>query len=183
MAPCQDSRTGVAAILAGVLISAGQAVEVVLGTSSHLVDAVVTGLPGAGVVALGVALWGLRQVIGGTRFGRIGVRLALAGVGLLWLFNVQVAVALVETRHLPKNLALFTLGFLLVIVGHLLFARDLRTILKHAPLLSIAAAAGAAVGLVVDPDPFDDVGLFVFGAAWAILGVALLRAKRLRRPD
>jgi hypothetical protein len=178
MAPPRDARIGVAAILAGVLISGGQTVEVVLGTSSHLLDAVVTGLSGAGVVVLGVAFWGLRDVNGITRLGRIGVWLALGGVGLLWVFNVQVALALAETRHLPKNMTLLTLGFLLVIVGHLLFVRDLRTVLGRSWLLAIAAAAGAAAELVVDPEPFDDVGLFVFGAAWALLGVALLRGKR-----
>jgi hypothetical protein len=179
MAPPYDSGTGFAAILAGLLISAGQVVEVIFGTSSHLLDVVITGLSGAGVVAFGVALWGLRHILGVTHLGRVGVRLAIGGVGVLWLFNVQVALALIETRHLPKNLALFTLGFALIIVGHLLFVPSLRAILGRTSLLAIAAAAGAVAELVVDGDPFDDVGLLVFGSAWAILGVALRRPQTI----
>jgi hypothetical protein len=177
------SRTGVAAILAGVLIFAGQGGELVFGSPSDLVGAVFVALLGAGVVALGVALWGLRDLIAGTRPGRIGVWLALGGVGLLGLFAIQAMVEAIRTGDIPENFILFGLGFLLLIVGHLLFARDLRPSLGRPWLLPIAAVAGAIVAIVTEADPVHDIGLFVFEAAWASLGVTLLRAERRPRRE
>jgi hypothetical protein len=166
-----------------VLIFAGQGGELVFGSPSDLVDAVFVALVGAGIVALGVALWGLRDVIAGTRPGRIGVWLALGGVGLLALFAIQAMVEAIRTGDVPENFILFGLGFLLLIVGHLLFARDLRPSLRRAWLLPIAAVAAAIAAVVTEADPVHDIGLFVFEAAWASLGVTLLRAERRPRPD
>jgi hypothetical protein len=73
---------------------------------------------------------------------------------------------------------LFALGFLLLLVGHLLFARDLRPYLGMAWLIPIIAAAGAVVALTIEADPYHDIGLFIFEAAWVALGVILIR----RRP-
>jgi hypothetical protein len=175
------SRTAVAAILAGVLYFAGQAGELVFGSPSDYVDAVFVGLVSAGFVALGVALWGLRDLIAGTRVGRVGIWLALAGVGLLGLFAIQVVVELARAGELPENFVLFALGFLLVTVGQLLFARDLRPTVGRAWVLPLVAVAGLAVALTVTTDPIHDIGLFVFEASWAALGVALLRVAR-RQP-
>jgi hypothetical protein len=173
-----DSRTGLAAILAGALIFAGQGGELVFGSPSDLVDAVFVGLWISGLVALGVALWGLRDMIAGSRIGRIGMRLALAGFGLLGLFSVQLVVELIRTGDIPENFILFALGFLLVLVGQLLFARDLRPTLGRAWLLPIVGVIGLVVGLAVGVDPIHDVGLFVFEGAWIGLGVALLRLEQ-----
>jgi hypothetical protein len=170
-----DSRTGRAAILAGALIFAGQGGELIFGSPSDLVDAVFVALWISGVVALGVALWGLRDVISGSRIGRIGMRLALSGFGLLGLFSVQVVVELIRTGDIPENFILFALGFLLVLVGQLLFARDLRPTLGRGWLLPIVGVIGLLVGLAVEVDPIHDIGLFVFEGAWVALGVALLR--------
>jgi hypothetical protein len=46
----------------------------------------------AGIVALGVAFWGLRHIVSRTRRGGIGIRLALAGFALLALFAIQLVV-------------------------------------------------------------------------------------------
>lgn len=173
-----QSRTGLAAILAGVLIFAGQGGELVFGSPSDLVDAVFVGLGSAGFVSLAVALWGLRELIAGTRLGRVGMRLALVGVGLLGLFAIQVVVELIRTGELPENFILFAFGFLLVLVGQLLFARDLRPVLGRGWLLPIAGVAGLVVALSLDIDPIHDIGLFVFEGAWVALGVALLRGER-----
>jgi hypothetical protein len=43
--------------------------------------------------------------------------------------------------------------------------------------------AGAIAAVVTEADPVHDIGLFVFEAAWASLGVTLLRAERRPRPD
>jgi hypothetical protein len=170
--------TAAAAILAGLLIFAGQAGELVFGSSSDLVTVVYVLLVGGGVAALGVALWGLRTLAGSTRHGRVGVWLALAGVALLGLFIIQVVIEVIRTRDLPQNFILFALGFLLLLVGHLLFARDLRPYLGMAWLIPIIAAAGAVVALTIEADPYHDIGLFIFEAAWVALGVILIR----RRP-
>jgi hypothetical protein len=132
----------------------------------------------AGTVALGVAFWGLRDLVSGRRRGRIGIRLALAGFALLALFAVQLAVEQIRTGDIPDNFILFALGFLLVTVGQLLFARDLAPTIGRAWVLPLVAVAGLLVALTVTADPIHDIGLFVSEAAWVALGVALLRANR-----
>lgn len=170
-------RTAVAAILAGVLYFAGQAGELVF-SSSNEGDAVFVALGASGIVALGVAFWGLRDIVSGTRRGRIGIRLALAGFALLALFAIQLLVEQVRTGELSENFILFALGFLLVTVGQLLFAEDLKPTIGRAWVLPLVAVAGLIVALGVTADPIHDIGLFVFEAAWVGLGVALLRAGR-----
>jgi hypothetical protein len=167
--------TALAAILAGVLIFAGQAGELVFGSPSDQVTVVYVLLYGGGVVALGVALWGPRALAGSTRRGRVGVWLALSGVAVLGLFIIQVMVHVVRTGDVPENFLLFALGFVLVVFGHLLFARDLHGPLGNAWVMPLIAAAGAIVALTVEADPYHDIGLFVFEGGWVALGVALLR--------
>ena len=169
-------RTGVAAILAGALIFAGHGGELVFGSPSDLVDAVFVGLWIAGVVALGVALWGLRELTTGSRVARIGMRVALAGLAFLGLFAIQLVIELIRTGEIPENFILFAIGFLLVLAGQLLFARDLRAALGRGWLLPIAAVGGLVVALGAGDNPVHDVGLFVFEAAWLVLGLAVLRA-------
>jgi hypothetical protein len=166
-------RTGLAAILAGVLYFAGQGGELALGDGEEVF--VVFGV--AGFVALGVALWGLRAIVSGTTRGRIGIWLALAGFALLAGFAVQLIVEEIRTGEVPENFVLFGLGFLLVLVGQLLFAWDLRATVGWAWVLPLVATAGLVVALTVT-DGVHDIGLFVFEAAWVALGVALLRAER-----
>jgi hypothetical protein len=181
MAWSSHSRTGIAAILAGALYFAGQGGQLVFG--DDVPDAVYASLGGAGFVALAVALWGLRRIISGTRLGRMGIRLALAGVAFLWLFAVQVFVELVRTGDIPDNFVLFAIGFLLVLVGQLFFAHDLRTALGRGWLLPLVGIAGLVVALTLDVDPIHDIGLFVFEGAWVALGVTMLRTDLERRPQ
>jgi hypothetical protein len=173
------TRTAVAAILAGLLLFAGQGGELAF-SSSDDGDAVFVALGVAGIVALGVAFWGLREIVSATKRGRIGIRLALAGFALLALFAIQAIVEQIRTGEIPENFILFALGFLLVTAGQLLFARDLRTTIGRAWVLPLVAVAGLAVALTVT-DGIHDIGLFVFEAAWVALGGTLLRANR-RRP-
>jgi hypothetical protein len=170
-------RTGVAAILAGVLFFAGQGGDLAF-SSADASGAVFVAFWIAGTVALGVAFWGLRDLVSGRRRGRIGIRLALAGFALLALFAVQLAVEQIRTGDIPDNFILFALGFLLVTVGQLLFARDLAPTIGRAWVLPLVAVAGLLVALTVTADPIHDIGLFVSEAAWVALGVALLRANR-----
>jgi hypothetical protein len=167
----RDSRTAVAAILAGVLIFAGQAGELAFGnTLGPLWVALIV----LGIAALVVAIWGLGGLVS-TRIGRIGWRVCLVGVALLGLFAVQAVITVALTGDIPGNFILFGLGFLLLFVGHLLIATGLRDALGRAWLLPLVGASGILVAITLDVDPIHDIGLFVFEGAWVALGVALLR--------
>jgi hypothetical protein len=174
------ARTGVAAILAGALYFAGQGGQLVFG--DEVPDAVYVAFGSAGFVALAVALWGLREMIAGTRLGRIGIRMALAGVAFLALFAIQVFVELIRTGDIPDNFVLFGIGFLLILVGQVLFARDLRPSLGRGWVLPIVAVVGLVLALFLDAVGLHDIGLFVFEGAWVGLGVALLRRPAAPRP-
>ena len=174
-------RTGVAAILAGALFFAGQAGELVFASPSDLADALWVALGVTGIVALGVALWGMRALVAGTRLGRIGLRIALVGFAFLGLFAIQIVVELVRTGEIPGNFILFAIGFVLLLVGQLLFARDLRARLGRAWLLPIVGVVGIVVALTGGENPIHDVGLFIFEGAWVALGVAIVRAERRPR--
>ena len=167
------SRTGIAAILAGALIFAGQGGQLVFG--DDVPNPVYVSFGSAGFVALAVALWGLRELIAGTRLGRIGIRLALVGVVFLGLFAIHVVVELIRTGDIPDNFILFAIGFLLMLVGQLLFARDLRPSLGWGWVLPIVGVVGLVMALFLDAVGLHDIGLFVFEGAWVALGVALLR--------
>jgi hypothetical protein len=177
-----DSRTGVAAILAGVLIFAGQAGELAFGPGSDAQTAIEVALSALGIAALVAAIWRLGGLVS-TRMGRIGWRVSVGGVVFLGLFAVQAVVTVALTRDIPDNFILFGLGFLLLFFGHLLIAPGLRETLGRAWLLPFVGAAGILVAITLDVDPIHDIGLFVFEGAWVALGVALLRSERRRRPD
>lgn len=170
-------QTAVAAIFAGVLYFIGQAGELAFSSATDS-DAIFVAFGIAGIVALGLAFWGLRPIVSASSRGRIGIRLSLAGFALLALFGVQVVLEQIRTGDIPDNFLLFALGFLLVTVGQLLFARDLEPTIGRAWLLPLVAVAGLIVALAVSADPIHDLGLFVFEAAWVGLGLALLRAER-----
>lgn len=187
MALSPDSRTGVAAILAGVLIFAGQAGELAFGEGSDGQTAVWVALSGFGVAALIAAIWRLGR-LASTRIGRIGWRISVAGVVFLGLFNVQALVTVALTGDIPDNFVLFGLGFLLLFVGHLLIASGLRDALGRAWILPLVGAAGILVAITLDVDPLPgpsthDIGLFVFEGAWVALGFALLHTEHRRQPD
>jgi hypothetical protein len=173
MASQSHSRTAVAAILAGVLIFAGQGVELAFG-SEDAENVVFPTLWGLGVVALVVAIWRLGGLVS-TRVGRIGWRVSVAGVVLLGLFAVQALITVALTGDIPGNWVLFALGFLLLFVGHVLIAPGLRDTLGRAWMLPLVGAAGILVAITLDVDPIHDIGFFVFEGAWVALGIALLR--------
>jgi hypothetical protein len=174
------SRTGVTAIIAGAMYFAGQGGQLVFG--DDVPDGVYVTCGALGFVALSVALWGLRELMT-TRRGRWGMRLALIGVAFLGLFAGHVFVELVRSGEIRDNFILFAIGFLLVLVGQLLFARDLRPALGWAWLLPVVAVVGLVWALFLDAVGLHDIGLFVFEGAWIALGVAVLRAGRQRGPE
>jgi hypothetical protein len=164
-------RAGVGAILAGALYFAGHGGELLFDEPEGLFVAIGV----VGFVALGVAIWYLRELMV-SRLGRIGIRIALAGFALLALFSVQLVVELIRTGEVPENFVLFALGFLLILVGQLLYAYDLRHVVGRAWVLPLVAVAGLIAALSVETSVIHDGGLFVFEAAWIALGVALLRS-------
>jgi hypothetical protein len=167
-------RTGVAAIAAGALYFAGHGGELVFDSPEGLWVTLGIG----GFIALAVAIWGLRDIVGSTRIGRIGIRTALVGVGFLCLFSVQLAVEQVRTGEIPDNFILFAIGLLLILVGQLLFARDLRPVVGRAWVLPLVAVAGLVMALFLNAIGLHDIGLFVFEAAWIGLGVVLVRERQ-----
>ena len=175
MPSSSNRRTGFAAVLAGLLIFAGHGGELVFGSPSDL-GGLFVGLWSVGIVALGVALWGLRDLTTPSRIARIGMRLALVGLAFLGLFAIQLVIELIRTGEIPENFILFAIGFLLVLLGQLLFPRDLSAALGRGWLLPIAAVVGLVVALGAGDNPVHDVGLLVFEAAWVALGLVVLRA-------
>ncbi len=174
MARNPGSRTAVAAIVAGVLIFAGQAGELALGDAP---TALWVALLVAGIAALVVAIWGLGGLVS-TRSGRIGWRVCVAGVVLLGLFALQAVITVALTGDIPGNFILFGLGFLLLFVGHVLIATGLRDALGRAWILPLVGAAGILVAITLNIDPIHDIGLFVFEGAWVALGIALLQTEQ-----
>jgi hypothetical protein len=176
MALSPDSRTGVAAILAGLLYFAGQAGQLAFGNA---LNPLWVGFGVLGIAAFVVAIWGLGVFVR-TRTGRIGWRICVAGVALLGLFAAQAAITLALTGGIPGNFILFGLGFLLLFVGQVLTATGLREALGRAWILPLIGAAGILVAITLNIDPIHDIGLFVFEGAWVALGIALLRTERTR---
>lgn len=179
MASRSDSRTGVAAILAGVLIFAGQAGELVFGSYSDARGTVEVALVGLGLAALVAAIWRLGPLIS-TRIGRIGWRVSVAGGVFLGFFAVQAVATVALTGDIPENFVLFALGFALLFLGQLAIAPGLRDTLGRVWMLPLVAAAGILVAITLDVDPVHDIGLFVFEGAWVALGVSLVRLEGRR---
>src|SRR5205809_1676697 len=179
MALSPDSRTGVAAILAGLLYFAGQAGELAFGNALNPLWVALVAL---GIAAFVVAIWGLGGFVS-TRTGRIGWRVSVAGVVLLGLFAVQAVITLGLTGDIPGNFILFGLGLLLLFVGQVLIATGLRDALGRAWILPLLGAVGIIVAITLNIDPIHDIGLFVFEGAWVALGITLLRAEQRPRPN
>lgn len=173
-------RTGVAAILAGLLLFAGIGGELAFGDDSDILLFAEVLLAGLGIASLAVSLWGLRSLSPVTRPGRIGINLALAGSGLLAIFAVVALIGVILNGKVPDVFVLFGLGFLLLIVGILVFAPGLRRapVFGRAWILPLVAVAGVLAAIVISADPFHDIGLVVFEAAWVAFGIALLRVAR-----
>jgi hypothetical protein len=183
-----DRRTGGAAVAAGALLFASVAAELVRPVQGP--DGTVTNLAGfalyltgwtAGSVALVVALLGLgraRSAAGPLpRTGRIGRGIALAGAILLVAFGVVgLVTGLLGGTPAEWSFLLFAVGLLLMLVAAVPFALGLRRAggLGGWWIAVLVAGAGALVALGAAVDPWHDLGLFLFFAAWIALGVRLL---------
>jgi hypothetical protein len=191
--PTTTTRTGVAAVTAGVLLSASVAAELVWTVQRS--DGTVTNTQGfalyltawtAGAVALVVVLQGLGSVLGPLpRSGRIGRGIALTGAVLLAGFGVVgLVTALAFGAPAEWSFLLFALGLLLIVVAALPLGLGLRRAggLGGWWLAVLVAGAGALVALGAAVDPWHDLGLFVCFGTWAALGLRLLRPAADRHP-
>jgi hypothetical protein len=126
MASRSGSRTGVAAILAGVLIFAGQGGELAFSSDPAVLNVLEVVLFALGFAALVVAVWRLGRLVS-TRIGRPD-RLAR----LRRRDCVSRPLRRAGARHgdpdgrCARELRVFGIGFLLLFVGHLLIAAGLR---------------------------------------------------------
>lgn len=183
--PTTTRRTGSAAVAAGALLFASVAAELVRPVQQP--DGTVTDRAGfalylggwvLGAAALVVALSGLRCLGPLPRPGRIGGRICLTGAALLLAFGVvALATGLAGGSPLEASFLLFALGLLLLGIGAVPLALGLRrtgTLGGWWPAV-LGVTAGALVALGTAADPWHDLGLFLFFAAWVGLGVGLLR--------
>lgn len=195
LSPPPARRTGLAATAAGALLFVSVAAELVWPaqqpdgslTKPGLYFAYLT----AWVVGAGALLLALRDV-GNTpdgsppdlrRGGRIGRRLSLAGAALLLAFGVvSLASALATGAPAEASFLLFALGLLLTIVGQAMLALGLRRSRSLGGwwVALLVAAFGALVAVVAVADPWHDLGMFTFDAAWVALGAGLLARGRSR---
>lgn len=169
-------RMGLAGVAGGVLFFLGQGGELVFGDDSRPIFAVLVTFMALAVVGFGVAFLAMRQVLDASRAGRVGATIGVVGDAFLVAFAVQLAVSAVRTGEVPQNFALFAVGFLLVLVAHLVVARPLRVVLGTAWWLSPAAAVALLVALMTNEIYiWHDLGLFVFEGCWVAMGLLALR--------
>jgi hypothetical protein len=186
--PGPQRRTGIAAVSAGVLLFGSVAGELVHrvqrpdGTVTEpVLFAVLLSAWTLGAAALMVAIAGISATTDQRDRGRrvAGRRTSLVGAGLLCAFGLAVLVAgLVSGQPVEASFLLFALGLLLTAVGHTMLAIRLRrtgAIGRWWPAL-LVAAGGALAAVLVFSDPWHDLALFTFDAAWVVLGARLLRA-------
>jgi hypothetical protein len=173
-------HTGIAAVLAGALIFAGQGGELAFGSPSDLVDEVFVALWAGGVIALGLAFTGLRKLLR-SRAGQIAAWLGVAGSALLAAFAVQTAVEVARTGGVPETFVLFAFGFLLLFLAHVIVISPLRRLpIGRGWILPLVALAGGVMATIETDPPgrvpsVHDIGLFIVEGAWIAFGVVLLR--------
>src|SRR5438093_2501231 len=182
-------RTGASAIAAGLLLFASVFAEILVSVER---DGRITNLPlaslyiagfVAGAAALIVALNGLRQLPAHAslrRPGRVGFWTAIGGATLLLLFATQALVSTAATGDEPGSFVLFGLGFLLLVGGQIVAGISILRVgaARATGRLLLLASAAAVIAVAVPADPFHDLGLFVFDAAWIGVGLVLIRPAR-----
>jgi hypothetical protein len=186
-APTPDRRTGAAAVTAGVLLFASVAAE--LGWSVQSPDGTVTNTAGfllyllawtTGALALIVALLGLRGHTG-SRTGAIGGWVSATGAALLAGFGLLVVGGAVVTgAPIEASFLLFAVGLLLLGLGAIPLGLGLRrsSTVGGWWVAVLVAGAGALLAVLASGDPWHDLGLFTFDAAWFALGLRLLTPQR-----
>lgn len=185
----EPADVAVPALAAGALLAAGVGAELMVkvqepdGTVTRPVLFAVYLLSWvAGSAALAVAASRLRAACAQREPGRrAGRATACAAIGacLLCAFGVIALVTgLVQGAPLEAAFLLFALGLLLLVIGQVALSRRLRRtgLAGGAWALPAVGAIALLVGVAVSADPWHDVGLLTFFAAWVALGAWLLKA-------
>ena len=140
---------------------------------------------GIAMVALAYMFYGIRALHRAAeatlpRRGRVGAWMSLAGACCLAAFSVQTIASQISVGRSPEAFWLFLFGFLFLIIGTGLLASGMRkaAVMKTYALWVAVACVGALVATFAAVDPFHDIGLFVFDAAWIALGTKLLTRER-----
>ena len=179
-----DRRAGAAALTAGVLLFLSVAIELIWNVQRP--DGSVFNMPvfllfiggfAVGTAALAVAIHGLPRDVRASRGGRIGRVLSLAGAGLLTTFAlVFMVTGLVTGTPLEAAFWLFLVGFLLLILGAVPLGLGLRrSEVVGAWWIGVVVAGAGALVAMLTLSPWHELGLFMFDAGWAALGLGLLR--------
>ena len=187
-----DRRTGAAALVAGVLLFASVATELVW--NAQRPDGSVSNWPVMtlflvgfllGSAALTLAVHGLGHEAALSRAGRVGRGLSLAGAVLLTAFGMlYLATAVATGTPLEASFWLFLLGFVLLFVGSVPLALGLRRSGALGAWWVAVLVGGAGVLLAMTTlSPWHELGLFTFDAAWAAVGLRLLAVGRRAPAD
>jgi hypothetical protein len=171
------TTTGRAAVTAGLLLAASVTAELVHPVQRS--DGSVLDLPlflaylivwTIGAAALVTALYRLP--------GRAGRAISLAGAALLVGFGVVgIGTAVASGSPAEWSFLLFAVGLLLLVVGSVPLASGLRRVqgLGRWWVAVLLAGAGGLLALGAAVDPWHDLGLVLFDAAWVALGLRVLR--------
>ncbi|MFP5370427.1 MAG: hypothetical protein ACLGI3_06725 [Actinomycetes bacterium] len=178
-------RTGAAALAAGVLMFGSVASELIWNVQRP--DGSVSDVPGfllfiggfgLGTAALALAVLGLGRDEQLSRAGRVGRRLTLTGAGLLTVFAAVFLVTGLATGT-PQETAfwLFLLGFVLLVAGSVPLGLGLRSSALVGRWWAAVPVAGlGALVAMLTLSPWHELGLFTFDAAWALVGLRILRS-------
>lgn len=182
----QASRTGRAAVAAGVLMTAGVEGEWLLNPQRD--DGTVTDKPEfalllvvstLGFVLLSLAVRGLRRESARrTRPASVGATMSLVGAGMLALFGVLVLLTgVVSGSPLETAFLAFALGLLLLSIGQVVWGLSLRRQSPAPGVWQVLLVAGvmAFASIAIPLDPWHDVTLVAMFLAWPVIGVLLLR--------
>ena len=189
--PQENARTtGVSAVAAGALIFIGAVGDIVV--SAQNADGTITNRPlfslyvGAFIAGFGLlarALLGLKAIHdssgeGLSRSGRAGTKASVAGAALIAASGAGTLVTgLVSGTPAEGSFVLFGIGMLLIIGGHIALSIGLRRagVLRSWWAMPLVAAGAALVAVAVPLDPWHDLGMVAFEAAWLVFGAQLVR--------
>lgn len=188
-------RTGMQAVLGGVLLAASVGAELIHpvqtpdGTTTEpLLHTLYLAAWLAGSLLLALAALGLGSILrgdGARRSATIGMWLSVAGAACFALYTIGGLAGVMTGSYFEGAFVLFLLAFPLLIVGNVTMAVAARS--SSAPrgtwLLLGLAAIGLVVALLAEADPFHDIGFFVFFCSWIVLGIQFWLAAGVGAPD
>jgi hypothetical protein len=166
-----------AIVAAGALIIpvVAQLIWPSFGDSGHVVFAICQLIGWALVASVIVDIDRLFPTLSGTRGGRVGRRVLLAGCSLQVLFAMAYGVtAAVSGEPNEASFVLFLAGFVAQLVGGLLWWRAMRSEPRiHVTRIGVLATAILGfLAMAVGNDPFHDIFLLSSYAAWAAVGAS-----------